>query len=76
MTHHSRALKVAHTGFKLRKIWRELVIYVGSIEPLLPTRIRQLSVVAKPLPLITIIILLINFKKLMSMNLLCLLSRT
>jgi hypothetical protein len=42
---------VAHIDFKLRMIWLELEIYVGSIESFWPTLIRQLSVVAKLLPL-------------------------
>jgi hypothetical protein len=53
MTHQFRALKVAHTDFKLRKIWCELEIDVGCIKSLWLTLIRELSVVAKLLPLIT-----------------------
>ena len=34
MTHQFRLLKVAHIDFKLRMIWHELEIYVGSIESL------------------------------------------
>ena len=37
MTHQFRALKVAHIDLKLRKIWCELEITVGSVESLWPT---------------------------------------
>ena len=53
MRHQFGALKVAHMNFKLRKIWGELETYVGSIESMWPTLIRQLIVVAKPRPSIT-----------------------
>ena len=53
MTHQFSALKVAHIDFKLGKIWRELEIYVGSIESLWPTLTRRFSVVATPLLVIT-----------------------